>query len=279
MRLFTKQEDEYIISNYKYGTKACANKLRISYDTLLYRAIFLGIKKSKKGKRNSKIPLKIFTEDFIKESVYILGLIWADGSVRDRKIISSFRYDDGIIFEQFFNKTGQWKCSDLMPTRGKLQRKIIGYSTDLCEFLVKNDYNVKTSASADKILSKIPENLKHYWFRGLFDGDGYITYCTRGSYFLCICSSYEQNWRYMASLCEKLKIKYQIRQNIQKNGNKSSEFCITNKNGIKLFCEYIYGNRENDLIGLNRKYSKWIEIKNFIINREITGVAKSKIFT
>jgi len=47
----------------------------------------------------------------------------------------------------------------------------LGFKNPL-ELLVDNDYKLKSYNSADKILSKIPNSLHHYFFRGLIDGDG-----------------------------------------------------------------------------------------------------------
>ncbi len=40
------------------------------------------------------------------------------------------------------------------------------------EFLLENDFDKKSLLSPTKVLSKIPDELKHYFFRGLIDGDG-----------------------------------------------------------------------------------------------------------
>jgi len=42
------------------------------------------------------------------------------------------------------------------------------------DFLSENNYKEKSYVSATKILNKIPNNLKKYFFRGYFDGDGSI---------------------------------------------------------------------------------------------------------
>jgi len=52
------------------------------------------------------------------------------------------------------------------------QGRLIIHNRPLVKYLVDNDYLVKSNASADKILSTIPEKFQHYFFRGLIDGDG-----------------------------------------------------------------------------------------------------------
>jgi hypothetical protein len=110
-------------------------------------------------------------------------------------------------------------------------------------------------------LSKIPNELKHYFFRGLIDGDGsfYFKDYTRQ---FALTSSYEQDWDYFERLCEYLGIKYKIKRVINfnkktKKENKSSVLRILGKEIIKLG-EYIY---KGDDFGLSRKINKYKKIK------------------
>jgi len=100
--------------------------------------------------------------------------------------------------------------------------------------------------------------LKHYWFRGLIDGDGCFYYYKPklGSTLrqFALASTYEQDWGYFESLCDELQINYKIKRN--KNLKSSSSYLrITNKDGIIKLGEYIYKNYDN--IGLDRKYKKF----------------------
>ena len=112
-------------------------------------------------------------------------------------------------------KTGKWKfykktSHNTIPCR--LTNKFIH------NFLVENDYISKSTASADKILSKIPEHLKHYWWRGYFDGDGCFCKSNR-SYIFTISSNIDQNWNFIDTLFNNLDIFYKIKFVIRKTRN------------------------------------------------------------
>lgn len=75
--------------------------------------------------------------------------------------------------------------------------------------------------------------------------------------------SYEQDWSAMETLFKEIKCNYIIRRNVRLNKkgilNKSSVFEINRKQSTYNFLSYIYLNRKTDMVGLNRKYDKWIQ--------------------
>ena len=90
-------------------------------------------------------------------------------------------------------------------------------------------------------------------------------YKTNISRLLTITSSYEQNWEYMVELCDKIGCKYYIKRviNNKEKNHTSSVFFISSSYIIK-FGSYLY----EDLFGLERKYEKYLEIKNSYINKK-----------
>ncbi len=160
---------------------------------------------------------------------------------------------------------GKWNISYKKFTNGwQPTTKLMTNNKRIYNFLKKHDYHLKSYMSPDKILSKIPKELKYYFYRGLIDGDGcfYINIKNK-LYQFSITSSYEQDWGFMINLCNELDIKYNIKliDRINKRTgkeNKSSQFRITNKKGIKKIGEYIYQDYDN--IGLKRKYDKYLNI-------------------
>lgn len=229
---------------------------------------------------------KVDTEQFIDvktpEVAYLLGLIWADGCVvcvpeTHRYVIQiTNTLTDALIFNDIAQKTGKWNFNTY-GQRGS--RKPIGVlstsNKELVEFLIDNDYKSKSWESADKILSHIPEDIKHYWFRGLLDGDGCL------SNGVDIASSYKQDWGFMIKLCNKLQIEYQLHQRINnKNGYKFSSFNIQKIKFADRFCNYIYQNYEKDKIGLERKYNQYCNFHEHHINKQKrnveSGISKYK---
>jgi LAGLIDADG-like domain len=217
-----------------------------------------------------KVNPNTFINISIPESSYILGFMWADGYVNIKKgqcpIVIASTYPDSEEIYTIINKTGNWNYFRYENKSHKTWKDKVSITTNnfpLAQFLINNDYNAKSHESADKILSLIPENLKHYWFRGLFDGDGWIYHKNRAIQ-IGIASTYEQNWHYLERLCNELNVKYTIKKYISPKGYKSSCIRITGKLNCLKFLNYIYKNAENDKIFLNRKYQKYLNLIKYI---------------
>ena len=131
--------------------------------------------------------------------------------------------------------------------------------------------------SPTKILSKVPDELKSYFFLGFSDGDG--CFYTNPNGFCkqyAISGSYEQSWVDFENLMGMKGCNYTIKKTINKNGNKSSCLRFTNKKSLLSFGEYIYKTIELDNIGLQRKYKKFLEIKEHFRLAELNS--RSKLF-
>lgn len=128
--------------------------------------------------RNKKHDTFINKESYLnitdKNLVYLLGFIWADGNVCDNSCRVNFVYEDFLFIKNIFTNVGKWYYKTIQHINRKEQINISVCCIDFCDFLKENDYLIKSYVSADKILSKIPDNLKHYFFRGVVDGDGFI---------------------------------------------------------------------------------------------------------
>lgn len=170
----------------------------------------------------------------------------------DEKFVTMKKEDYQNIFNIWDRSKYGWKNA----------KTIIGSNPVINKFLIENDYGKKSQLSADKILNNIPHHLRHYWFRGLIDGDGCFYYHkTNHQRQLFITSTYDQDWSYLEKLCNDLQINYKItkfeRIN-KKTGNKNgySNFRILGKEIIK-FGDYIF---QGDDFGLSRKKNKFNEI-------------------
>ena len=103
-----------------------------------------------------------------------------------------------------------------------------------------------------------------HFIRGIFDGDGcaYIKNCRgtkRNNYYhsFSFCGSHTLMEDLSIYLYENLNLK--ILPNVYDYKNRNlSEFKIVNLKDIIKFCNYIY---KNSTICLNRKYSKYIQLK------------------
>ena len=205
------------------------------------------------------------------EVAYTLGLLWADGYVLHRSgngklrntISLTNQKEDFDFFVKTLNKMGRW-CVRYRKFKNRKEQGTAEISNrPLVEFLMKNDYTSKSTASACKILSTIPEHLKHYWFRGLFDGDGCIYFNPSGLHIkISIASSYNQDWKYVENLFTNtlLDKSFRIKRNLRKNGNGCSKIEVTKRSTILKFLDYIYSNYSTDRIGLPRKYEKYLKV-------------------
>lgn len=207
------------------------------------------------------------------EVAYILGLLWADGYIQGKWAIKieASQQDLETLYPVFL-KTGDWRAIYRHRHGRKPQMLVHTSNRPLVEHLVTCDYVSKSTASADKILSHIPDHLRHYWWRGLVDGDGcfYVQETTRLTQ-MTIASSYEQDWTFAKRLFESLDIalwpvkREQIRR---KDGrvNRSSTLRLTKRGDIVKLGEYLYRGYPNDGIGLARKHEKWSRIREMYLD-------------
>lgn len=184
---------------------------------------------------------------------YVLGLIWADGSIDNRENhtkqirVEILKIDADKIKENF-NKTGCWKI--FSRHRNNRQETSTFYSSDkeLFKILENNDYLDKKTKSADKIIEFVGKNNLKYWLCGLIDGDGsiYLRQQTLGkrlnknwfSFSVSIYSTINQDWTFLEKVLKSLKVKYKILKRIRNTGS-SSEIKLQGKMAAK-FCDFIY---------------------------------------
>ena len=231
----------------------------------------LGVKRDKiRPKHPSMMNISIVQFEKIEFNyvAYFLGFLWADGYIshyiskgtENNHIRIEINREDGDNLVETFNKLGKWSIYDKLPKRvnEKPQKHFCTNNRDLYNILFKMDYSLKSIESPSKILECIPTELHHYFWRGYFDGDGYIKY--DNTYCVSFTGSFEQNWSDLEKLLGSMNIKYSISryQYTNKIGklNKYSKVLIQNKLGIRTFYKYLYPSGY-DGIGLLRKYDKF----------------------
>lgn len=131
--------------------------------------------------RKNKVDIDFFKSIDTEEKAYFLGLIMAGGSIdarvtkhgntsyilelclhnKDRYILEKFKFvisaDTEVVYKNNTNSSRISICC-----------------TDFCKNLINNGVAINKT-SFEIIPSSIPENLKHHFVRGFFDGDGCIT--------------------------------------------------------------------------------------------------------
>lgn len=212
--------------------------------------------------------MKLIFEENLNDPkiIYILGFLWGDGYVARQKnsysiTINNITEDVNDIISLF--DPSDWKTYNLFPKNKKPITMIRNYNKQNYEFLLKNDYVSKSFLSADKILNIIPDNLKHYWFRGLSDADGYFKLSNIKGGKSCLFEIYsdiKQDWSFLENLCNNLDIKkYKIVRRRRITGNYSS-FLICNLSETVKILNYIYS---GESFGFYRKRNRYLEIINY----------------
>jgi hypothetical protein len=287
-KYYTKDEIEFIKNNYpSKGSDYCASKLNRTPNAIIKwcvknnirvsekrsrERILQNIKKAHEKSRNKSydkfnINPEYFLNPKTKEAAYILGLIWADGWIRNEGVGLSNSINISMCSEDLdnllpiFDKSGKWNKYKISQPNRKIQTKLETQNRVIVEFLIKHNYNNKSGGSPNSIINCIPKDLIHYWFLGLVDGDGCF-YFNKYSHQFSIASTYNQDWQFMIDLLDKLGVKkYTIkrREQLKPNGDihRSSIIRITNINDIVTFGNFIYQNYEFDNIGLLRKFNKF----------------------
>jgi hypothetical protein len=202
----------------------------------------------------NNIKNNLFTDNINEYTCYILGLLWADGSMCGNMISLESVKEDIESLRKVFLDTGEWNIRYRNREDWKPQMVYHISNKEFSMFLKNNDYDKKSYASADKILQKIPDNLKNYWLRGYWDGDGCFYFNNISKAVQCTATStYEQDWTFLENIYKNLNIKYSIRR-VKKQKSSYSQIRITNqKDSLKLI-NYLYA-FEDDL-GFKRKKEK-----------------------
>lgn len=249
-----------------FGVAFCREKLKKTTSQIEHYVLKNDIKANKDYQCDIRDYLNIDTPKII----YTLGFLWADGSVtkvsKNSYLISvTVTKKDAKYLKRVLNKWDrfEWKIYN-KPAKSRIYKgiEINGKSSTnfylsdkyISNFLVNNDYQIKSGASAEKILSNIPESLRHYWWRGYFDGDG--CFYSGKKNVVQFSSVYNQDWNFCIELCKKLNITYFL-SNYENKIGRSSTFNIAKKNDCIKFLDYIYQFRDNDGIGYDRKYQKY----------------------
>lgn len=229
---------------------------------------------SRKISYKNIIDFEKFKSFDFTESVYILGLAWADGSLSvfengSFKFSVGGKFSDFYYLEKYFNLFGTFG-----KHKGRIRERMTEesynfYCSDyqFCSWLANLGYLAGEKNSPEKILALIPENLHYLWYRGYFDGDGcFYNYPKNYLKQFSVASFYEQDWKFMEKLMDKLKInKYKIIKRSYINSkskklNSHSVLRISNKEDIQKLGNYIY--QDNNHIMFRRKYDKFKEICN-----------------
>jgi intein-encoded DNA endonuclease-like protein len=222
--------------------------------------------------QQNKIDAKKFINFCTPEHVYLLGFIWADGhlytdSMGRHRITIEITQADMTDIKPVIDLTGKW--SFVYRNRANRNPQVCASCSNdlLADFLIEHKYKFKSTYSPC-IYNDIPSDLKHYFLRGLFDGDGSFYYNQKShSRQFSVTSSYNQDWSLLETVFTSLGIKFSIKRtetNVVNKHNKTNSYSqirITSKRDIKKLHDMIYSDHYDE-IGLKRKYEKSVIIIN-----------------
>jgi len=266
---------KFLNDNYvKYGVDYCVEKLKVNRRRIISKANSLGLKTNviikSESKNKPKVNYELFSTEFTKESVYILGLLWADGHVRQDKKTISISCVQSDIEEVIptFLKTGKWLISNPIKkyfkgNEVKTQIKISTTTWGLFKILKKYNYLTKSNDCPIEMINKIPNEYRKYWYRGFLDGDGCIKLGKKYGSEIVFAGTKDDKWLFMIDLCDNLSIDYKIIRKTINNGG-YSHFRVNKKVSVLKLGDYLYSNYDN--IGFNRKYKKYLDVINRINN-------------
>jgi hypothetical protein len=266
----------------KLGTRAVASKLGLRHRYIEHVAQELKLKISDDVRSAilvdavAKDPSEyaVNHEQFVTvqkpEVAYWLGMFWADGNIDTSNgrwtVRISIKEDDAVNLADVSRRIGDFHITREIYTYRNNRLKIATSNKFLVAHLLTLGYGPNRFESADRAIAEIPENLKHYWFRGLSDGDGCFRHGPTSRYW-ALSSGIQQDWSYVIKWLEGLGItKYKIQRHSNKKGA-SSQIRIHNTNELLVLGRHIYSGYPHDGIGMPRKWDKFRDIETYADQR------------
>lgn len=276
---YSIQEKEWLKTNRHLGLPYCAKELGRplgSIATIVHKMRLPDLTTEQRGAIMTKshersddsysVNPEVFRKITMPEVAYFLGYMWADGHV---KITKGEQYTvqllclnrDYLKIAKVWAAIGTWniyryrqKSNNKLITQAKVGNK------PLATWLAEHDYDKKSDVPPIKILLRIPDHLKHLFWRGFMDGDGCWKASERSQNFSFF-ADYDYPWEEHAAQLDKLGIKWSLKKRTKtpnRFGRVSFLIC-SDLDGINRWGEYVYQGYEVDKIGLPRKYAKWKE--------------------
>lgn len=190
----------------------------------------------------------------LEQEFYLLGLIWADGYVNDKRIELHGIYEDLKPLESIATQLLP-KIYDRQRKHWKPSRMYYSYDKRLRLLFAEMKFRTKSVASPDFLKN---ETQARFFMRGFFDGDGSVNMSRGKCRQLNFSGSYYQDWTHVSSVFDQLEITYSISKHISKKKHKASMIRTCGRDNIRKFFEYIYPKGFD--FGLKRKYDRFLEI-------------------
>lgn len=254
------EEEKGILNKYyqDHGPNFCCGLLTKNKGSTVVMANKLGLKVIK---LHELIDHKNFIKMDSLEAVYIAGFLFADGYCRKNNPQISLHISKQDMKEIYpvLCKFGKWGYSNYQSNNGR-SCYVFTSNKFLYDFFCNMDYKEKSYEEPTKILNYIPKKLHFMFWRGFIDGDG-TWYCKKEGYgTFSVVGNHDYKWIEFSKMLKEIGVSnFSFNRRVRDCGKTSSVFFSLFDN-LKLLGEYIYQNRNNDKIGLTRKYNKFLNI-------------------
>lgn len=293
-KIFDQQQLEFIKNNYSiHGTKYCAEALGFTREQIKGKASQLGCKLPKELKEKQKIETrsenrnktlsKIDFDSIIDLSdpyiLYLLGYIWADGSVTGNKkyknkyVTLAIAEEDGNELLPIINKlkiNKDWtNHSYPQKNNWKTIMNISNFDWIFAEYLRRLGFCDKSSEPPTKLFSIIGDAYKKFFILGFFDGDGSVSVAGGGEptrISVCFAGPANQNWDFIIEFMNSIDIDCRISIDSRGKGS-TSLVSIRKRKDCYKFLKFLYQERDTLKLGLSRKFNKLKQYENNIMIR------------
>lgn len=256
-KIWSKEDTDYLIKNYEYTKtsdmmKVLKNKTR---DQIRWKAKSFNLnKKVSKSKTNISILQNL--DDI--ESLYLWGLLTADGCFNKRQIILCLHEKDEDCIKYCAKKFNcnigkQHQVSRYNPNGCNMLRITLEDKFILPKIIDRFNIKLKKTYNPFDISEFLTKNRLLYFLIGIIDGDGYISNIPNYSIKIKTHISWYDNYYYIKN---KLYDLYKINSNLIINKKGFIEFSITNKKDIFKIYKY-------SLLLPYKMERKWLRIQEY----------------
>lgn len=184
MRMVTEAEQEAMITDYQAGLSAqhIARKFGRSMDACFYALNRKGVEPRSyiaSRARHYTVDTTFFDNIVTEEQAYWLGFITADGGIHRSHVDITLKATDKLHLIKWLEAMkSNNPITDMLSSEGKSYCRVAISSRKITNALLALGVTERKSLTI-RPCEQVPNELKRHYWRGLVDGDGYITYSTK----------------------------------------------------------------------------------------------------
>ena len=194
-------------------------------------------------------------------NIYLWGLFWADASmVRGNRLRYECLEEDFLEREDLFRAFGIKSIGRSYRNRGQPTKSFYFSNKKLATFLEAFGFRTKSLKFNEKLFQNIKPELHYHFWRGFFDGDGFVYVKNRGKHsfysklnFTC---GINFDWTELEKFLTGLDITFYTKRKVGASGSVSF-IEIYKKENIQKLLDIMYS--DTNSIFLTRKYKKYLQ--------------------